>query len=115
MDNERDWLFREQLELHAIINLAHGRAANFTRIDTEPLLPRFRALKDAIDNGELNASPAIAGNASANLMSRVKLSDLRAFASADGRRDDPSWDWLRRFCQDWSQARGKRLLDLGRS
>jgi hypothetical protein len=112
MDN-RDWLSRERLELHVIINLAHGRDPRTSPISTEPLLPRLRALKDAIDSGELDALPRMAGNPNANLMSRVKLSDLWAFANADARREDLSWDWLRTFCWDWSQVRGKPLPDVG--
>ena len=113
MDTERDWLSRERLELQVLINLAHGRAALSSPIDTEPLLPRLRALKDAIDSGELDALPGTAGNPNANRMSRVKLSDLWAFASADTRREDLSWDWLRSFCRDWTQVRGKPLPDVG--
>ena len=94
MDKEQDWLSRERLELYVIVNLAHGRDAQTFPINTQPELPRFRVLKDAIDSGELSALPGTRGNPNADAMSRVGRPVVRS------------------FCQDWSQARGKPLLGL---
>ena len=88
MDKEQDWLSRERLELYVIVNLAHGRDAQTFPINTQPELPRFRVLKDAIDSGELSALPGTRGNPNADAMSRVGFSNLWTFAAAAARREE---------------------------
>jgi hypothetical protein len=111
VDPDHDWLSREWLELHVMVNIAHGRAAEDWPISTTPLLPRFRALKDAIDSRNLKVLPGTPGNPNANFMSRASLSNLCTFAYAGVRRDDPSSACLRDFLERssiWLLARVKR-------
>jgi hypothetical protein len=112
VDPDHDWLSREWLELHVIVNIAHGRAAEDWPISTTPLLPRFRALKDPIDSRNLKVLPGTPGNPNANFMSRASLSNLCTFAYAGVRRDDPSWAWLRDFCLRWNEVRSGSSLAL---
>ena len=89
------WLKRETLELQAIINIERGaNPVSDWPPDEKEGWPRFRALKDVIDANEV---PAIMRGRFANPLTSVHLTDLWRFAGS--RASDPSWGWLRAFCQ----------------
>ncbi len=108
-EDKHTWLQRDRLELYILVNLAHSRKAQKLPIDEEPLLPRFRALKDVIDGGKLSALPGTAGNPNADFMSRVALSDLWDFLSQQPEHE--AWNWAGAFCREWAQVRGVVLSD----
>lgn len=78
------WMERDQLELGALAALSVGLPAD-AKCDVEPQLSRYRALNDAVREGELEAVD-VAGD-KPNVMTLVSREQLRTYAQRMNNRD----------------------------
>lgn len=94
------WLREATLELKPLFNLARGADPLDSWPPPKELMPRWRALKAAVDDGRLRAM--LRGSV-ATKASVVALSDLLAFVNnAHG----AEWEGLRGFSERWRAVRG---------
>ena len=89
-----------------IVSLASDRPAVNSELSRPPLITRLRQLKRAIDGKNLRA---VLRGPYANLHTVLRLIDLWAFLIAAPQRDDPAFEWARKFCRRWADVRGVTL------
>ena len=105
------WLRRPALELVEIFALMRGQDPTYSKGIGSMQAPLLRALKIAIDGGELPAGRL--ENERAFLRSYIRYGDLGGFISP--RKDDLVWSSensetnLWKFYQRWAEVRGVEL------
>ena len=110
------YLIRDSLEILEIFALMRGKDPAISKSYSVEQGPQFRALKIAIDGGELPTGRLENGRAS--LHSYIGFKDFGKFVKS--RKDDLVWSsgmpntdfW--RFCQRWDTSSSGRAVSSGR-